>query len=30
MDIKCTSHDLDVMGSDPGWVELGVLFLLFF
>ena len=23
-DIKCTVHDLDVMGLNPSWVELGV------
>ena len=24
MDMKCTVHDLEVMGSNPGWVELRV------
>ena len=23
-DMKCTVHDLEVMGSNPGWIELGV------
>ena len=23
-DMKCTVHDLEVMGLNPGWVELGV------
>ena len=23
-DVKCIVHDLEFMGSNPGWVELGV------